>query len=484
MPKQSASNLNSKIILAILAVAVTVSFFIFFENTWQNNTPSLETSQDQYVKEYSLPDGTRPNAILVDTNETVWISTSNSGNLLSLDPKNGVITNFSIRDDSTPTNEKGNSTMIWAMVQDLDGYIWFAELGTKSIWKLDPKNNDFQSIHSETGAPFQMKVDKNHDIWFTTLSSNTIGVISKSINGNYAVSAFDTGNNTTPAGLFLQDASVWTANIDTQNILQYKIDRENISVKNISLIGKIPKSNDTVFSSPTDLLLNKNSVWLTEHGTSFLTRYDIDTGKITRYPTSQNNFHTVTLPFWIRGTENPKFLWFNEHQGNKIGRFDLENNTLTEYSIPSVPKGGYITYPLNISQDPRDEKILWFSEWNTDKVGIIDGNIPIPFEILPIAKKIVLSSTIPDYSLDLEIKDNSDRPNTVFLNASSSITSTAELGNLTVQFLPNVVDLSNSQKVKLLVHDGGVAPGNYTLGISISDGYVTKTEFLDLSIIK
>jgi hypothetical protein len=128
--------------------------------------------------------------------------------------------------------------------------------------------------------------------------------------------------------------------------------------------------------------------------------------------------------------------------------------------------------------------MLWFSEWNTDKVGVIDGNIPIPFKILPSTKKIVLSSTNPDYSLDITIQGNSGHPNTVSLNASSSITSTAELGNLTVRFLPDIVDLSDDQKVKLLVHDGGVAPGNYTLGISISDGYVTKTEFLDLSIMK
>ncbi|HXU95413.1 MAG TPA: two-component regulator propeller domain-containing protein [Candidatus Nitrosotalea sp.] len=483
MPKQPASNLNSKIILAILAVAVIVSVFVLFENR-QNDDQNHENSQDQYVKEYSLPDGTRPNAILVDNDGTVWIASSNSGKLLSLDPQNGVITNYSIKENSSQEDLTGNSTATWAMVQDSDGYIWFAELGTKLIWRLDSKNNSFDSIHSETGSPFQMKVGKDHDIWFTTLRGNTVGVISKLINGNYTVSAFDTGNNTSPAGLFLQNNSVWTANVGTQNILQYKIDKENISIKSISKIGQIPKSNTTIFSSPTDLLLNNNSVWLTEHGTSFLTRYDIDTGKITQYPTSQNNFHTVTLPFWIRGAENPKFLWFNEHQGNKIGRFDLTDNSLVEYSIPSVPEGGYITYPLNLSQDPKDEKILWFSEWNTDKVGVIDGNIPIPFKILPSVKKTILSSTAPDYSLDLTIKSNSNHPNTVSLNASSSIASTAELGNLTIKFLPNIVDLSSDQKVQLLVHDGGVVPGNYTLGISISDGYVTKTEFLDLSIIK
>ena len=470
-----------KIILAIVVVGIIVSVFAFFENA--GHTPNLVKTSGQYVKEYSLPDGTGPNALLVDNSGTVWISASNSGNLLSLDPASGTITNYPIKDDSEPKDVKGNSTMAWTMVQDLDGYIWFAELGMKSIWQLDPKTDSFHMIHSESGAPFQMKVGKNHDIWFTTLRNNAIGVVEKSINGNYTIISFDAGNNTTPAGLYLQDDSIWTANIGTQNILQYKINSENNFVKDISMIGTIPKSNVTVFSSPTDLHLDKNSVWLTEHGTSFLTRYDVDSGKITRYPTSQNNFHTVTLPFWIHGTDDGKILWFNEHQGNKIGCFDIKNNTLTEYSILSVPKDGYLTYPLNISQDPKDEKIVWFSEWNTDKVGMIDGHIPIPFKIVPSTRHIVLSSSAPDYTMDISILGNSENSNTISLNASSSITSTAELGNLTVKFLPNLVDVSHDQKVMVSIRDGGVAPGNYTLGISASDGYVTKTEFLDLSVV-
>ncbi|MDE1770601.1 MAG: hypothetical protein KGI28_08645 [Thaumarchaeota archaeon] len=459
-----------------------MSVFAFIENT--GHAPSLLKTSAQYVKEYSLPDGTGPNALLVDDSGTVWISASNSGNLLSLDPSRGGITNYKIKDYSEPQNVKGNSTMIWTMVQDLDGYIWFAELGMKSIWQLDPKIDTFHVIHSETGAPFQMKVGKNHDIWFTTLRGDTIGVVEKSINGNYTVTSFDVGNNTTPAGLYLKDDSIWTANIGTQNILQYKINTENDLVKDISLIGTIPKSNVTIFSSPTDLHLDKNSVWLTEHGTSFLTRYDMDTGKITRYPTSANNFHTVTLPFWIHGTENGKYLWFNEHQGNKIGCFDVKNKTLVEYSILSVPKDGYLTYPLNLYQDPKDEKIVWFSEWNTDKVGMIDGHIQIPFNIVPSTRNVVLSSNSPDYSIDVDVQGNSENSNPVSLNASSSITSTAELGNLTVKFMPNLVDISHDQKVKVSIHDGGVDPGNYTMGISATDGYVTKTEFLELSVVK
>src|SRR5690348_17520475 len=36
--------------------------------------------------------------------------------------------------------------------------------------------------------------------------------------------------------------------------------------------------------------------------TSFLTIYDLGNGKMTRYPTSQNNFHTTTLPLDRKST--------------------------------------------------------------------------------------------------------------------------------------------------------------------------------------
>ncbi len=465
------------VIIAITSVILGV---------WEygNFSKNITNTHGPYVKEYSLPEGTKPNALLVDNNGIVWVTTSDSEKLLSLDPQNGTISNFEIKDNSLPNTQHGNLTMVWAMVQDHDGKIWFAGLGTRTIWQLDPENDTFHSFHSESGSPFQMKVGNNGEIWFTTLRGDTIGVIEKSTDGDYKVTSFETGNNTTPAGIFLQNDFIWTANIDSQKISQYHITRENNFVGNITALQNIPKDNYSMFSTPTDIIIKNNSVWLTEHGTSFLTRYDLDTGKMTRYPTSQNTFHTTTLPFWIRGTENPKILWFNEHQGNKIGCFDLENNTLTEYSIPSIPTGGYITYPLNISEDPRDEKILWFSEWNTDKVAVIDGHIPIPFEISSSKKQIILSSNETDDMITLEIQGGLHSPNSVFLNASSTITPTAELGNLTVGFASNVIDLSHDQQVLATIHDGGVSPGNYTVGISASDGYVTKTVFLNLTILK
>ena len=472
---------SKKIVLvAVIVMAIVVS--VYFDQSFSKVEPEnvLPEKKSPYIKEYSLPLGSAPNGLVVDKTGLVWVTAQNA-TLYSIDPSSGQVEKYLIKSGTVPYANTGvNSTMVWAIVQDDIGNIWFSPLGTKTIWRFDPESHVFGTYKSETGAPFQIKSDKKGEVWFTTLSGNTIGVI-KPQNGDYAISTFDTGYNTNPAGIFVQNDSVWTANVVSQNIFKYAISQKDNLARDVTIAQKIPNDNSTLFASPTDLLVDKNILWLTEHGTSFLTSYDLNDGKITRYPTSQNDFHTTTLPFWIRGTDNPQVLWFNEHQGNKIGRFDVSNKTLIEYSIPSLPKDGYLTYPLNISQDPHDEKTLWFSEWNTDKVGVVDGNMPIPFDLNLNATQIVLNHDKTSV-VDLTITGNSHYSDALSLNASSSITPTAELGNLTARFSSNAVNSSHGI-VHVFLNGTGVAPGDYTVGISASDGFVTKTKFLDLRIM-
>jgi len=475
--------ISKKFLVITLVVATMILLTCIYQNIGTNVILSdVMSKSDPYVKEYSLPSGSAPNGLVADKSDLVWV-TSKNATLYSVDPKNGEVKNYEIQGGRTSYENIGvHSAMVWAIVQNSDGKIWFSPLGSTSVWKFDPSSGIFDSYVSKTGAPFQIKSALDGKMWFTTLRGDTIGVIGKSQNNSYMVSTFNTISHANPAGIFLQNDSVWVANVGSQNIVQYKIDQDNYTVKNISIIRKIPQDNTTLFSSPTDLFVDKNTLWLTEHGTSFLTSYDLDSGKITRYPTSQNTFNTTTLPFWIRGTTNPKVLWFNEHQGNKIGRFDVSNKTLTEYSIPSLPKDGYLTYPLNISQDPMDEKILWFSEWNTDKIAEINGHVPIPFELNLNATQITLNHH-GTAVVDLKIIDNTHNSDQLFLNASSSITPTAALGNLTVGFSSNVITLPHNDTLQLTMSDRGVIPGNYTVGIGASDGLVTTTKFLGLSVL-
>ncbi|MDE1872600.1 MAG: hypothetical protein KGH99_03880 [Thaumarchaeota archaeon] len=478
-------------VIGIVLVGLAAAWFVSQKPTASEPSESVLTptlSQNPYLQEYSLPDNSGPNGLIVDKTGTVWVTSSKSDMLYSFDQKSGQLKNYKIQDGNSQYFNPGqNTTMVWTVVQDKDGIIWFSPLGTKSLWRFDPTNDTFHSISSDAGSAFQMKADANTgDVWFTTLSGDSLCVVQKSADTQtgYKVSAFYLGNGTAPAGLYLKDNSVWVTEITTQKIIEFNIDRENGIVTGITKVKEIPINNQTQLSSPTDLLVTDDSIWLTEHGTSFLTEYQFGNDQIVRYPTSQNVYHATTLPFWIRGIDDGKDLWFNEHEGNKVAYFDPVNKTMIEYDIPSRPADGYLTYPLNIATDPADNMILWFSEWNTNKIARIDGHVQLPFSISSDTSKVVLSSDASkETSVNLKVDGQSPySANRVFLNASSSMVSNAGFENLDVKLSPDTLDLSSSHEAQLLLRNYSAPPGNYTLGVSVSDGIVTKTIFLDLVV--
>lgn len=474
-------------------IGLAAIWFVFLKPVSQPNesmTTPTPSAQNPYVQEYSLPAGTAPNGLIVDKKGTVWVLSSASNVLYGLDPGSGQIKKYEFKNDNALPFVSGlNSTMVWTVLQDKDGFIWFSPLGTKSIWRFDPMNGTFDKFHSETGSAFQMKDNKNDgDIWYTTLSGNSLGLIQRdnlSLSG-YKISAFNLGNDTTPAGLYLKNNTVWVTEITTQKILKYMINRQNGLVGNITEVAQFPPDNKTALSSPTDILVGNNSMWLTEHGTSFLTEYDLGSNSVIRFPTSQNLFHATTLPFWIREINDGRGLWFNEHQGNKLAFFDTVNKTMTEYNIPSRPKDGYLTYPLNIATDPSDNMVLWFSEWNTDKIGKINGHVSIPFSISTDTGNVILSNDASKEAVvNLDVNGHSPYSmNRVVINASSSIAPAAGFGNIDVRISPSVMDLSSDHKAQLFLQNYAAPPGNYTLGISVSDGLAIRTIFLDLIVPK
>jgi len=482
---------NVIIAIGIIIIGFAVFWFVSLKPISQQNELfiGVTSSQNPYVQEFSLPTGTAPNGLIVDNNGTVWVASSSFNTLYSFDPTYQKFQSYAIKTDDTSSTVSGqNSTMVWTILQDKDGFIWFSPLGTKSIWRFDTEHKTFDKFQSDAGSAFQMKSGTSGTIWFTTLSGNTLGVLQKDNvpPSRYKITSFNLGNDTAPAGLFLKDNSVWVTEITTQKIVQYDMANPGGMIKNITKMAEFPVDNKTMLSSPTDLFVSGNTVWLTEHGTSFLTEYDLQSGTITRYPTSQNLFHATTLPFWIRGINDGKGLWFNEHEGNKLAFFDTVNKTMIEYNIPSRPNDGYLTYPLNISTDPRDENILWFSEWNTDKIGKINGHVEVPFSISVDTNQVLLNNDASKETVvNLDVHGQSPySTNHVFLNASSSIAPAAGFGDIDVKISPDVLDLSSGNTSQLILRNYSALPGNYTLGISVSNGLVGKTIFLNLIVPK
>ena len=370
-----------------------------------------------YIKEYSMPNGTWPNAILIARNGIVWTVGTISHTLISFDPKQGkIISSYPIITSEQKINSK-NSTqsnqgfqMVWSIVEGSDGSIWFPEGGSDPLWRFDPNTEKFQVIHSISAAPMQMKVDKRSgNIWFTTFGSGTFGVIQKIIgNREYKVTEFNLGNDSFPSGIFLQGDSVWiTETLNHNKLVEFKpIVDANGKVVNVTKVLEIPSSSPSssstqkqLFTTPTDLVVFANStrpssMWLAEHGTNFITEYSIDSHSVIRFPTSSSPRHYITLPYWIAEPADHNGFWFNEHEGNRIAFFNTTAKTLLEYEVPTRdPLNGYIANALTLSADPNDNNKVWFTEFNHDKIGVLDKSPPIPFDINSSATKITILSS-------------------------------------------------------------------------------------------
>ncbi len=508
-----------------------------------NNSTNIDTP---FVKEYSMPKGTWPNAILVARNGIIWTVGTMSHTLIGFDPKQGkirssypIITPEEKANKTNPQSKQGFQ-MVWSIVEGTDGSIWFPEGGSDPLWRFDPNTEKFQVIHSISAAPMQMKVDqRSGNIWFTTFGSGTFGVIQKIIGNKagiksnlndsitspeYKVTEFNLGNDSFPSGIFLQGDSVWiTETLNHNKLVEFKpIVDANGKVVNVTKVLEIPSSSPSssnqkkqLFTTPTDLVVFANgnrpsSIWLAEHGTSFITEYRIDSHSVIKFPTSSSPRHYITLPYWIAEPADHKGFWFNEHEGNRIAFFNTTAMALLEYEVPTRdPLNGYIANALTLSADPNDIKKVWFTEFNHDKIGVLDRSSPIPFDINSSANKITILSSSNNTAqknaspvaatLKVEVTtkksfnsssfitntNNNNNRTLIFLNASSSMNPLGKFVNMTAKFYPTaIIDLNKNRSGKAQTNiilqrndSTPISPGNYTLGISATDGTVTKSIF-------
>jgi streptogramin lyase len=369
------------------------------------------------------------------------------------------------------------------MIESNDSSIWFSGSGGIPIWRFDPGLERFEAIRSPTVSPIQMKNSQDGNTWFT--SRGIIGVVQQD---NGSAKEFALGEESFPSGIFLQNQSLWVTESFEGKIIIFNISKEDGRIVNLSEVAKVPQ-NSSLFT-PTDIIVANDLAWVTEHDTSFLTKYDIKTGEITRYPTALHPVQIVTLPYWLESdAKDGEGLWFNEHRGNRIAFFDFTNETLTEYEIPTrVPSYGYISNALTIAAD--QEGLVWFTELTEDKIGVVDRSVPLPFDIHMPTKQLNLGEGKNEVNAEIEITRNDDVEifnSTLYFNVSSTILPSGLLANATVSFSPNNIDLSEIGNdgvahVTLTLNNNGLKADKYILAVSATDGSVIKSVYLDLIV--
>ncbi len=456
------------------------------------NVVSVVPIKGTYVTLYPLPNGTEPNGILVDKKGIVWSVGTKIHDLFRLDPNTNSLEEYAIPGE----HDDADYRMSWSMVQDNEGNIWFSQFGQYPIWRFDPTNDTFTSFHSHVQyAPFQMKHDiRTDDIWFTTLSGGSLGVVQKaqdfgSISNQYEINEFPIGNGTMPSGLDVTGNSILVTEIEQGKVIKFDAIRSsNGIVTGIKQEAEVPAGNNNRFSLPTDVLLSEKDqfLWITEHGPSTVTKYDVRSQKSIQFPTAKSKYDVASLPFWLRESTDNKGIWFNEHEGGSAG-FLADNLTLTEFHLQNIPQNS-IPFMLNLATDPTNHDKLWFSLWTVDEIGVVDKSVLSPFDLMVSDDKAMLSQSKNHAVIHVTIIKNPavSTKDVVFLNASSTMVSDGSLENMTAQFSIPMLSITgqtqNKTMIDLTLNDQSLEKGNYTIGISAGDALITKTVFVYLTV--
>ncbi|MEM1574892.1 MAG: SMP-30/gluconolactonase/LRE family protein [Nitrososphaerota archaeon] len=125
---------------------------------------------DQVVTPYKLTIDGKPNDIIVDPNDFVWVTLPGVNGIGMLNPSTGELKTYSI-----PTS----NSEPYGLCMDSEGNIWFTEYNGNKIARLNPKNMEILEILIPTlnAKPTSIAIDNKKRIWFIEENGNKIAIL-------------------------------------------------------------------------------------------------------------------------------------------------------------------------------------------------------------------------------------------------------------------------------------------------------------------
>lgn len=343
-----------------------------------------------YIREFVIPvPCSQPVGLTIDNENNVWIAAGWPGNLLVFDSETKNFTRSIPLPDRTTNGIFGS--MIWDMKFDKNGNLWFTDQQSNSIWKYFLKEDEFEKyiIPTNNSYPISIVFDSKDRVWFTEIFGGKLGMLDpvrvedNTVNGITEFSLPKTIKFETLGPLSISSAdnnskiTDQTADYDNETLWFSAVDypyggqiiKFDLSEKNFTFYDL----NDTK-SVPISIVEDKNGVlWTNDHASNIFLNYDPKTNYNKQFSTSPaiTRNTTSTLPYYNEYSDEK--IWFNEHEGNTIASYDPKNKTLVEYHIPTRnPLWGNTSNPLKFAID--NENSVWFTEWTENKIGVVKSN--------------------------------------------------------------------------------------------------------------
>ncbi len=307
--------------------------------------------------------------------------------------------------------------------------LWFAEIDklkndtANGIHEIQlPTEYGFSNIDPlyVTSGSFAFDEDRN-SVWISMLSYTRKGQIFEYNLDSKSFNVFGLPDDlSSPLGIVVGDdddgddddqedkPDLWVTNPGTSTFYNFELNEQEV-IEGDGDVQTMTEERDKEISSNVNIEKYTTSMASPRiFGRSF---YDYNNSNETEGDDLRSKYYT--LPSWIKKASDGS-IWFNQQQGNKIARFDPSEKLLVEYWIPSQNKewgscdskeedstnknnnmtrgcgiANVLNFALKESNKKGDEdederntvEEVWFTEWATNKIGRINTEKDLPFNI-------------------------------------------------------------------------------------------------------
>ncbi len=443
---------------------------------------TLSSTNITAITEWALPNpGRFPNGITTAPDGSVWFGEQSLPGVAHFFPSNGTLVEYAW--PASAQELQGScqfKSSIWGVAL-WDGMVWAADGAGNTIIGLNPTNDTFVTLTlpQTDSVPYTLAVGPDGALWFTTLTSPAyLGRISPDLD----VSMYPVLNFTTevPSDLdFVNSTFAYYSGLDPfqpnmSGVFSFDPQQVAGGITATRVGGNVTLYDTTSVSSA------EGSVWVVQHYTSNLWGYDVDSHEWVVYPTSTENYTVTTLPYFVRTSGGT--VWFNEHYGNKIAELEpAPTATLTEYSEsdPPVDSGLAIQNDLTITAVQGG---LWITSMTGNYVGFVSGSYKPSFSLSVDGSDNLTVSPGQNASVAFQVTGSW----TDTLHVLTSDSETADSVPNLIQIAPNVTSIGPGREQEPLAVELAVspqiAPGRYTVAVTVSDGLILQTAFVFVTV--
>jgi virginiamycin B lyase len=232
------------------------------------------------LKEFRLPEGSRPHGIAEDPSGKIWFTGNGNGTVGLMDPATGEskVYKTQARDPHTP-------------LMHPNGNLYFTAQGARMLGRLDPRTGDLKEVPTPAANPYGLKVDKSGRLWI----------------------AFNGPALDRPGGQPIAGARIASMDPVTMEFRVYDLPDPQSRVRRLDLASD-------------------GTVWFVNSGRGRLGRLNPQTGEVKEWESPSG---PASHPYAIAVVND--IVWYNEsnQRPDVLVRFDPKTEKFQSFPVPS-----------------------------------------------------------------------------------------------------------------------------------------------------